>query len=205
MMQPSPRDHTQTQYAWPGEDDKAIVAEMLNDPSSPHWTYCREFFMHLMNKLKVPIDERDDVVQKIMITVVRNLHTFKHDCKLTTWLIKTANWRKDDRYRSLRRERLQIEPLKTAYEESEEGVETPQLLSSRTVEDECIGRETLSEVVAKLQHYALTRNDTERCWQVMQKVFFEQQSAKETAKELGIEPYILYYIIREVRKYLKRE
>lgn len=205
MTQQSPHDHTYKHHQWPGEDDKIVVAQMLSDPLSLHWTHCRDFFMHLLIKLKVPIDQREDVVQEIMITVLRNLHTFKHDCKFTTWLVRAANWRKDDLYRSLGQERIQIEPLNLAYEESEDGLEVPQPLASHTVESECIGHEAVREVIAKLQQYALTRNDAERCRQVMQKVFFEQRSIKETAKELGIKTYIVYYIIREARRYLSEE
>src|SRR5579875_539132 len=86
--------------SWPGDNDREVVRQMLEDPLSPHWQDCRDFIMRLVRKLNVPVDHQDDVVQEMMITVTRNLPNFKHNCKLTTWLGKSVHWRVSD----LRRE-----------------------------------------------------------------------------------------------------
>jgi len=194
MGQPSQQKRS---ASWPGDNDRDIVRQMLEDPLSPHWQHCRDFVMYQVRKLKVPVDHQDDVVQDIMLTVARNLHSFQHNCKLTTWLTRVARWRVTDRGRQDTRNPLQPLP-----EESEGEGEKKQFPALRTVEEECIDRENLREAVEKIQRHALTRDDPQRCRQVLKKALFEGKSVKEVAEELGIEMHTVHYIIRIARNYL---
>jgi len=108
MSQPSQQKRP---ASWPGDNDRDVVRQMLEDPLSLHWQHCRDFIVRLVRKLNVPVDRQDDVVQDIMLTVVRNLHSFEHNCKLTTWVVKVARWRTNDLYRELGHTKKFFEPL----------------------------------------------------------------------------------------------
>jgi RNA polymerase sigma factor (sigma-70 family) len=184
--------------SWPGDNDREVVRQMLEDPLSPHWQDCRDFIMRLVRKLNVPVDHQDDVVQEMMITVTRNLPNFKHNCKLTTWLGKSVRWRVSDLRRKIVSGKKLFEPLRMASEESEGEDESEQFPALRTVESECIDRENVRELVKKLEDFAHTHRDSRRWLQVIKKIFLDGQSVEEVAEELGMKASNVYYIRRAV-------
>jgi len=73
-----------------------ILIEKLKDPTQKRMafnelvkSYQERLYWHI-RKIVVDHDDADDVVQNIFIKVWNNLHTFREDSKLYTWLYRIA-------------------------------------------------------------------------------------------------------------------
>lgn len=198
MTQQSPRQQ------WPDGDDKQIVTAMLNDSASPHWDKCRKFFVRLVVRAKVPVDHREDVVQNALVTVHRSLPAFEHRSRLRTWLVLILRSRVADLYRTLERDRRQIDLSNAVRDDDEDVPGREMFLAPRTTEQQALAHEDLHEIVEALQRYASTRQDPERSWHILEKVLIEQFSVEDVAKELGVEVHVVRYCVYAAQAYLRK-
>jgi RNA polymerase sigma factor (sigma-70 family) len=189
---------------WPGPDDKQTVNQMLTDPYCDHWRECRSFFERLIQISSLPEDMKEDVVQNAMLSGIKNLSTFRFDCKLSTWLTYIARSRIADATRDIARINkqiiVQIEPL----DDEENQTNTHTIKAPHTTEEICIIRENLSEVMSALREYLSDHAKPERNGQILLKVLFEQYTIQEVAKEFDVNVPVIRYIVDSFKRHLHK-
>jgi len=197
-----------TANQWPGPHEKQTVAEMLDNRDSAHWEKCNELMKWLIlkevGKYSIPFsaDLVADILQNAMVSVVINLPHFRSESKLTTWLTTIAYTRTIDALRSRTQNIRKNAPLNNTIEgeESEEipyGHEAPV-----TVEDECLMREALREVLAEIPIYINNRAKAERNGKIAKMVLLEGRTLEEAAQEVGVSAAVASYVIRTLRDHL---
>jgi RNA polymerase sigma factor (sigma-70 family) len=188
---------------WPGADDKLVVTEMLNDPSSPHWKECRRFFEHFIQVSSVPEANKDDVVQDAMLSVIRYLPSFRYECRLYIWLTRIANSRITDAYRGQKLLNQHISLQNNFSNDEEYENEILKISAPLTTEDECLIHEAIRETYAGMTEYLNAHANPERNRQILQRMLLEQYSSQEAAEELGVPIPVMRYVVRSVQRYLR--
>ena len=190
---------------WPGLDDKLVVAEMLQNPESDHWTACNNFINKLIGKISpyLPYDLREDAVQETMASVHNGLTTFRFNSKFTTWLTSIARHRVIDVERKYTAVVDHEVPTKDTPSEREEGLETFPANLSRTPEEEFLTSEKLKETIDEIEAFIKKHTKTERNRQILQRVLLEDYSCEETARALGINAPVVSHVVRSARKHLR--
>ena len=190
---------------WPGLNDKPIVAEMLRNPLSEHWTSCQEFIKRLIDQLcfDLPPDLREDAVQETMTSIHIGLLGFRFESRLTTWLTSIARNRTIDikrRHTSIITQEIHVQ---NTPEDDEENREPFQEGFSRTPEDEFLTNENLIEVIREIEAFIKKHKKSVRNRQILQMVLFEGYSAEETARKLEIHAPVVSHVVRSARRHLK--
>lgn len=190
---------------WPGLDDKLVVAEMLQNPLSDHWTGCHNFVTKLVGKLclHLPYDLREDAVQETMASVHNGLSNFRFDSKLTTWLTSIARHRVIDVERKYTAVAVQEVPRQDTPGEREESLDTFPVNLSRTPEEEFLTRENIKEVIAEIEAFIKKHAKTDRNRQILQMVLLDDYSCEETARTLGINAPVVSQVVRSARGHLR--
>lgn len=196
---------------WPGPDDRCVVNEMLRDPSSPHWESCYVFIRRLVDMAgaDLPLDLKEDVVQKAMLSVTHYLPSFRFNSQLRTWLVSIVHHRvaderrlnrQDQRYRSI----TSSDPLLTDEDEDKPEIGT-YVPIARAAEEECLIEETLREVTAEISKYINSHAHPERNRRLVEMVLFNGRTLEEAARATGTSPAVASYSIRSVRRYLQEK
>lgn len=188
---------------WPGPDDKLVVTEMLNNPSSPHWKECSSFFEHLIQVSNVPEASKDDVVQNAMLSVLKYLPSFRYECRLYIWLARIANSRITDAYRRQKLLNQHISLQNNCSNDEEYENELVNISAPLTTEDECLLYEAIREAFAGMTEYLNAHANPERNRQILQRILLEDYSSQETAEELGVPIPVMRYVVRSVQRYLR--
>src|SRR5438105_161034 len=117
-----------TPNQWPGPHEKQVIAEMLENRDSEHWTKCSQLMRWLIlketGKYPTPFspDLVNEIVQNAMLSVVINLPNFRFESKLTTWLLPIARTRTIDGLRLQTRNTRTNTPLNNLIEGEESEV-----------------------------------------------------------------------------------
>lgn len=196
---------------WPGPDEKRIVVEMLQDGNSPHWERCRELMEVLVSNFgaTLPAERREDVVQKAMLSVVRDLPSFRFNSQLRTWLLSVAYHRVIDEKRLNRMSSsLSIANSNQLLTYDGYGDETEidtYIPVVRAAEEECIVEEELREVMAEISAYIDSHAKPERNRKIVDMVLLKGRTLEEAAREVGTSSAVASYIIRSVRRHLQEK
>jgi len=193
-MQERPRDK------WPGPDEKQTVVQMLTDPYCDHWNECHQFLERVIQLSRLPVDMQEDVIQNAVLSVVRNLSTFRFDCKFSTWLVYVARSRITDAQRDLNRYKKQFIAQSEAPYNEENETDTFTIEAQHTTEEECIIRENISEAMKALQEYVSAHSKPARNRQILQKIMLDQYTYEEAAKELGVNAPVIRYIVHAAQR-----
>lgn len=197
-----------TANQWPGPHEKQTVAEMLGNGDSEHWGKCsdlmRWFILLQASKLLATLstDLVDEILQNAMVSVVTNLPRFRFESKLTTWLIQIAHSRTVDALRLLSRDKRIFSPPNNSLEDEETEEIDKFYEAPVTVEDECITREALREVLAEIPIYIKNRAKAERNGKIAKMVLLEGRTLEEAAQEVGVSAAVASYVIRTLRDHL---
>jgi RNA polymerase sigma-70 factor, ECF subfamily len=190
---------------WPGLDDKLVVAEMLRNPQSDHWTGCHKFITRLIGKLRphLPFDLREDALQETMASVHNGLPNFRFDSKLTTWLASIARHRVIDVERKYTAIIFQEVHMKDTPDDREESLDTFPANLARMPEEEFLTRENLKEIIAEIEAFIKKHAKTERNRQILQMVLLDDYSCEETARILGVNAPVVSHVVRSARGHLR--
>lgn len=200
-----------TANQWPGPHEKQTVAEMLDNRDSAHWEKCNELMKWLIlkevGKYSIPFsaDLVADILQNAMVSVVINLPHFRSESKLTTWLTTIAYTRTIDTLRLLSRNSRIFSLLNNFPEDEETEVIDKFYEVPVTVEDECITREALREVLAEIPIYIKNRAKAERNGKIAKMVLLEGRTLEEAAQEVGVSAAVASYVIRTLRDHLHKK
>ena len=193
---------------WPGPNEQQVIAEMLENRDTEHWTKCSELMrwliLHQANKLSVifSADRVDEILQNAMLSVVTGLPGFRFKSKLTTWLTQIAYTRTIDALRNSSRDD-RVVPLRNHSEEDEEKEVIPDRSKlAGTLEDICIIAEELREVLDDISAYIDSHAKPERNRKIAVMVLLHGFTLEEAAREVGVSPAVASYVIRTLRNHL---
>lgn len=189
---------------WPGTDDRRIVAEMLRDRSSPHWETCCVFIRQLLAKRRVPVDAIEDVMQRCLFSIWRNLGKFRFECSLESWLSRVAEHKAIDEFRG-GRGKPHCQSIDAVEDVGDVGY--VDLAEAQTVEEQYELRETLREIDSSIKEFATRRVHSIRSTrneQILRLVMFGGCSCKEAARRLKVKLPVVYHVLRTARIYLRK-
>ncbi|HLZ62871.1 MAG TPA: sigma-70 family RNA polymerase sigma factor [Ktedonosporobacter sp.] len=190
-------------YLWP-PNDKIVVEEMLRDHLSEHWHECSECVKKIIQKWAkdIPPDDREDLVQNVMLRVHHYLPAFRFDCKLTSWLFQIIYTSAID----VHRKRTNMEQF-IAPGDPQESVEHETASSPGSIheqpEDLSILREELSKAVDSLEEYVVTHANPERNRKIVYMVIFQGSSLEQAAKAVGCSAAVAGYIVRSAQRFAR--
>ncbi|HEY6539590.1 MAG TPA: RNA polymerase sigma factor [Ktedonobacteraceae bacterium] len=189
---------------WPGTDDRRIVAEMLSDRSSLHWEKCCVFIRHLLSKRSVPVDAIEDIMQRSLLSVWKNLAKFRHDCPLECWLTRIVERKAIDEFRGGRTKKL-CQSIDAVEDVGEVGY--IDIAEAQTVEEQYEVRETLREIDSSIKEFVTRRVHSIRSIrneQILRLVLFGGYSCEEAARRLKVKLHVVHYVLRTARIYLQK-
>jgi RNA polymerase sigma factor (sigma-70 family) len=192
---------------WPGEDDKAVVEEMLRDAKSEQWYECNEFVKKLVQvqAKNIPRDYWDDVVQDAMIRVEKFLPTFKYQCTLRTSLFGIVRSSIIDAYRKFKRVAQFMALPGDPHDDVEQQGDASTVHRPGTVEDECIIHDELDKAMVALHEYLSTHANSLRNGRILDMVMFEGRSLEEAAKAVGCSAPVAGYVVRSAQRYVREK
>lgn len=195
--------------SWQKKDDKARIEAMLSDPTSEYWSECLEYVKERVRiqAKNIPLDVWEDIIQEVMVQIVRSLHTFQYNCSLTTWIFLIVKSRVIDKYREITRTSQIIAFSADFLKSYEENELSSSLIThvSRTAEETFMVRENIRQIVAAIQEYISTHANTERNGKILHMVLYEGHSLKEAAKVAGCSAAVAGYVVRSTVIYIHKK
>jgi RNA polymerase sigma factor (sigma-70 family) len=192
---------------WPGADERVVVGEMLKNPEARQWYECSEFVRRTveMKARNIPEDQREDIVQKVMIRIHHYLPHFQFRCSLRTWLFDIIQSCIADAYRQLKHTGEHMTSLGDSSEdtEHEDGILT--LHTTLTVEDEYMVRDELEKALAALEEYISTHAHPARNRQILHMVLFEGHMLQEAARAAGCSAAMASYVLHSAQRYVREK
>lgn len=197
----------QAEERWPVADEKQVVAEMLNDPASPHWVKCHEVIRGLVNKQAGNFtgDIKEDITEDVLLLVMEHIADFQFKCKLTTWLGSIVRNQVASEARKRKRdEKIMPHPyLEDAQIGSENEKDT--WASHPSTEDICIRQEQWQEIISAMNEYVEKHANKDRNREILRLVMFEDQSNELTAIRLGVSAPVVGYIVRSAQRFIREK
>ncbi len=196
---------------WPGLNEKQAIDEMLENRDSVHWTKCSELMKGLVVREtgkyfpSFSANLVEEIWQNAMVSVITGLPDFRSESKLPTWLTKIAYTRTIDALRCRKRNIQTNAPLTDLIEGEETEVVTYEPAVSGTLEEMCITREGLREVLVEISAYIDSHAKPERNRKIVQRVIFEGQTLEEAAKEAEVSSAVASYVIRTLQRHLQEK
>ena len=184
-----------------------VVQEMQSDPASKYWDMCYEVVPMLVRRemmhRNLPLSLEEDLVQQVMLAVLSGLPSFREECRFTTWLAQIAVRKVIDRQRYDIRNRTRstsLEELEEVDEAARQEIAVP-----RTVEDDVLTYERVKEAMTKLRDFLAERRDAVRDEKILNWALIDDRDYSEIALELGVERWVVRYIVYAARRYLKEQ
>jgi RNA polymerase sigma factor (sigma-70 family) len=194
----------QTDHPWPGPDDKQIVAEMISNPESEHWSACYAYLQGFVSKNCADLQfMKDDLIQETMLSIRHGLPSFRFESKLKTWLTTVVLHRANDQRRKKHKLALIEISIKSSDDEEREGFEAFQHHDSQTPEDKYLINEYLEEVDAEIEKFIERYTKSVRNKEIIHMYLIEGYSIKEIASKLGMKPPAVNLIIRSAQLHLR--
>lgn len=194
------------------KDEEAIILEMLNDCESPYWKECLLLVQkRVYGKAKnIPGDDWDDIVQEVMIKVVKNLPSFRLECTFRSWLYQIVTNSIRDMYRAHKRHDPsgEVECQKTSLVSWDDGdfeIEEHLAIKAASVEDTSIRKEEVRECWEAAREYAFTHRKAARNQEILRMVMIGGYSYIEAAQKTGCHPTVAGYVVREAQDYVRRK
>lgn len=194
-------------YQWSELNDEAVIEAMLINAESEHWNKCSAFIRYLIEKRFSNLSPQfqADTIQDILLSVHKNLPTFRYQSKFTTWLTAIARNRTIDVLRLhaeiTRRERH----LDDLPENHESDIESSTSNVPRTPEEIVLTKERIREVIIAIEVFLQLHTKPERNRQILQMVLFDGYSYEEAAQALGINAPVVGHVVRSARIYLDQK
>ena len=190
---------------WPGADERLAVEKMIRDQNSEQWGECFKYVKRCVySKAKnMPSHLLDDMIQEIMLKIMKYLPYFRFHCALKTWVYLIVRHHIIDEYRKLRNEgtylSFSVNPIAETDGESQE----PNLGEGVSAEESFEIHEKIRMGIAALQEYANTTSNPTRNRHIIQLVLFEGKTYEEAAITIGCNSPVVGYIVREAQRYTR--
>jgi RNA polymerase sigma factor (sigma-70 family) len=198
-------------HTWPGADDKVVIEEMLRDSTSEQlseqWYECRIFVRDCVQRQgnDIPQDDREDIVQDVMMRIHKSLHTFAYGCKLTTWIFGIVHNRITDIHRQSVRTRAFIATLPDHHDEIDHEGDTFIARNVLTPEEACIIQIDLERAIVALNEYLSNHKHEERNRRILEMALFEGHSHIEAALAVGCSAPVASHVVREAQRYVREK
>jgi len=209
MTEITPNDHDQ----WSKLDDVTVIDEMLADASSEHWKTCCQYIHYRIKRHfpKLTSESQNEAVQEAMLSVHKNLPTFRRKCPFTMWLNRVARTRGINEIRK-QKVLLQWETsTEHSLESNEDTIERPLVDQAQTPEQALLAKEQEQELLAAIEDFLKPSDSSEhkKAWyernkKILQMVMLDGYGIKEAAQKLGIPAPNVGYMVRSVRKHLRK-
>jgi RNA polymerase sigma-70 factor (ECF subfamily) len=194
---------------WPGADDRATVAEMLQNADSQQWHECRVFMRRLIvaqaRARNLPQDIHEDIIQEAMLRIRHSLCAFRYECTFKTWLFTLARHCTIDFHRKAIRTAHQMVSLEALREEEEQEDEIFNVTSFFSAEEDNILQETTREALQALGEWIFTHAKPERNQRIIDMVLLQDRSLEEAAKEVECSPAVASYVVRTAQEYVRKK
>jgi RNA polymerase sigma factor (sigma-70 family) len=194
---------------WPGADERSVVEGMLRDRDSRHWEECRKVVKRrvYVRAKNIPTNRQEEIIQDVMVKIVRYLPGFHFHCALKTWLAFIIESCIVDVHRNMQNEgQLLARPEDVLNEHEYEDEDESGILSEvRSAEATFLLTEELRNAIASLWEYADMHSNPTRDRLIVRMVIFEGYSHNETAKVAGCSAPVVGYIVREAQRYAREK
>ena len=190
---------------WPGQDDRAVVKEMLANKDSQHWTECHNFIQKIVQVASLPPYLKEEVVQNTMISVATGISNFHFQCRLTSWLYVVTNKRIIDMARKHLYDSKWTFTSNYPSEDTENEADILKIHTLKTTEEVCLIREELQEVDKEILEYLKTRTYPTRDHRILKLAWIDGLSHEEIAIRVGVSAPVVGYVIRTAQSYLRHK
>ncbi len=193
---------------WPRTDERSVVEEMLRDRHSKHWEECRTFVkqrVYIKAKNTILAGHQEEIIQEVMVKIVRYLSRFRFHCALKTWLNLIIEHCIIDMHRRLLNEgQFSVPPGDSSNENDREG-EASILNQAWSAETTFMLNEELRNAVTALSEYANTHSNPIRDQLIIRMVIFDGHTHAEAAKAAGCNAPVVGYVVREAQRYAREK
>ncbi len=191
---------------WPGMDDRPVVEEMLRDKYSKHWEECRKVVkQRVYVRAKNIPTHQEEIIQEVMVKIVRYLPGFRFHCRLKTWLSLVIERCIIDVHRTLRNEgQFSVHHSDVLNENDYEG-EFHILDETWSAENTFLLSEELRDAIAALLEYATLHSTPIRDRFIIRMVIFDGYTHIEAAKAVGCSAPVVGYVVRQAQRYAREK
>ena len=189
---------------WPGLDERSAIEEMLRDRYSKHWEECRTLVKQrvYVRAKNIPLNRREEIIQDVMVKIVRYLPRFHFQCALKTWLSFIIESCIIDVHRNVRNEgQILAHPEDVLNEHDYEG----DVSEAWSAEDTFLLNEELHNAIAALWEYAGMHSNPTRDRLIIRMVIIEGYNHVETAKVAGCNAPVVGHVVREAQRYVREK
>lgn len=192
---------------WPGMDERSVVEEMIRDRYSEHWEECRKVVKQrvYVRAKNIPIHHQEEIIQEVMVKMVRYLPGFHFHCRLKTWLNVVIESCIIDVHRTLRNEgQFSTHHGDVLNENNYEG-ELHILDETWSAETTFLLSEELRDAIAALLEYASLHSNPVRDQLIVRMVIFDGYTHIEAAKAAGCSAPVVGYVVRQAQRYAREK
>ena len=189
----------------PGIDERVVVAEMIQDRNSLHWTECLDFVMLCVyaKAKNVPGSLHEDIAQEVMHKITISLPRFRFECRLKSWVNIIVERCVIDTHRRLQNEESTHITLIDQINESDREGEGFTRGEEKSAEEAFMINEKIRRGLATLQEYANTHANPVRNRLIIRMVIYEGRTYAEAAKAAGCTEPVVGYVVREAQRYAR--
>lgn len=189
---------------WPNTDERSVVEEMIRDQHSKQWEECRTLVKQrtYVKARNIPVNRQEEIVQEVMIKMVRYLPSFRFRCAFKTWLSNIIESCIIDVHRNLRNEGQFVARHGDSSNENDYDGDFSEAWSA---EDTFILREELHNATAALLEYTNMHSHSARDQLIVRMVIFEGHNHTETAKTAGCSAPVVGHVVREAQRYVREK
>lgn len=192
---------------WPGMDERSVVEEMMRDRYSHHWEECRKVVKQrvYVRAKNIPIHHQEEIIQEVMVKMVRYLPGFRFRCRLKTWLSLVIENCIIDVHRTLRNEGQFFAHHSDALDENDYEGGLRILNETWSAENTFLLSEELRKGIAALLEYATLHSNPIRDRLIIRMVIFDGHTHIEAAKAAGCSGPVVGYVVREAQRYAREK
>jgi RNA polymerase sigma factor (sigma-70 family) len=192
--------------ATPGSDEERnIVQDMLRHDNSKQWekyTAIVARHIHMKAAEDMSYEDRENIVQEVMLKATRSLPRFRFECTLRTWFIQIAQHCITDRLRRLVIEKRHLSCLLDEKENDDE--EFHQAIRYRSVEETFEIDKLIEDGIHDLFEYVKNHRNVERNTRMIE-MLLQGYNHVDIAKTINCDVGVVGYIIREAQRYARQK
>ena len=177
-----------------------VIEALRTNKNSEHWKPCVEYLLEFLahSFRNVPLQTREDAAQEAALLIQRNLSTFRHESRFTTWATNIARNAMID---LLRKQKGMNAMEVQVYDHGDEGKVVLNLIESGDDPVEYVlNQERLQEFFTDLEEFLSKRRKAERDKAIIIKIL-QGHSYQEIADEHGIQSTAASAVLYSFRKF----
>lgn len=192
---------------WSELNKATVLADLRSNRHSEHWGTCYEFVRFFINKhfSQFSPQVREEVVQDVLLSVHKNLNTFRGQSQFTTWLATITRNRAIDILRQPQNTQVPDTLLDVLAESQEDSAHHPVPMAPKNPETLILLNERLQEVHSALEEFICLHRKVQRNRQILQLVLYDGYSQEEAAQKLGVSAPVVGHVVRSARAYVRHK